>query len=86
MPIDDSSDPWLGQTSNVWPIEEHHYAESFALSASGKTTTLPFGATSFHSPLALTPSEKTGGFDSTAMKTTTPSRTLEILLFMPVAL
>ena len=35
-----------------------------------RQTTLPFGAASFH--LALMPSEKTGGFASTATKTTIP--------------
>ena len=33
-----------------------------------RRTTLSFGAASFHPPLALMPSEKTGGFDSTATK------------------
>ena len=41
MPIDDSSDPWLDQTSNCWPLEEHHYAEVFAVSASFKTDDPP---------------------------------------------
>ena len=31
MPIDGSSDPWLGHTSSCWPLEEHHYAEVFAV-------------------------------------------------------
>ena len=44
-----------------------------------RKTTLSFGAASFHPPLALMPFEKTGGFDSTARETTTPSSTLDIL-------
>ena len=34
---DDLSDPWLDQTSDCWPLEEHHYAEVFAVSVSFKT-------------------------------------------------
>ena len=41
IPIDDSPNPWLDQTSNCWPLEEHHYAEVFALSASFKTDDPP---------------------------------------------
>ena len=37
MPIDDSSDPRLDQTSNRWPLEDHNYADVFAVSASFKT-------------------------------------------------
>ena len=37
-----------------------------------RPTTPPFGAASFHPPLALMPSEKTAGFASTAPKTNTP--------------
>ena len=37
MPIDDSSDPWLEHTANCWPLEDHHYAMSFAVKASFKT-------------------------------------------------
>ena len=40
--IDDSSEPWLDQTSNYWPLEEHHYANVFAVSASFKTDDTPF--------------------------------------------
>ena len=48
-----------------------------------RQTNLPFGAVSFH--LALMPSEKTGGFASTATKTTIPSRIVGILSLLPVA-
>ena len=41
MPIDDSSDPWLDHTSNCWPLEEHHYANGFAVKASFKTDDPP---------------------------------------------
>ena len=41
MPIDDSSDPWLDQTSNCWPLAKHHYAEVFAVGASFKTDDPP---------------------------------------------
>ena len=83
MPIDDSSDPWLDHTSNCWPLEEHHYAKVFAVKASFKKTTLPFEAASFH--LALMLSDKTGGFASTATKTTIPSSIVGILSLMRVA-
>ena len=43
MPIDDSSRRWLDQTSNCRPLEEHHYAEGFAVSASFKTGDPPLG-------------------------------------------
>ena len=33
MPIDDSSDPSLDQTLNCWPLQEHHCAETFVVSA-----------------------------------------------------
>ena len=48
-----------------------------------RQTTLPFEAASFH--LALIPSEKTGGFASTATKTTIPSSTVGVLLLMRLA-
>ena len=41
MPTDDSSDPWLDHTSNCRPLEEHHYTECFAVSASFKTDDRP---------------------------------------------
>ena len=84
MPIDDSYDPWLYHTSNCWPLEEHHYAEVFAVNASVKTqTTLPFGSASFH--IALMPSKKTGGFASTATKSTIPSSIVGIVSLLQVA-
>ena len=48
-----------------------------------RQTTLPFGAASFH--LALMPSEKTGGFTSTATKTIFPSSIVGILSLLRVA-
>ena len=41
MPIEDSSYLWVDQTSNCWPLEKHHYAEVFAVSASFKTDDHP---------------------------------------------
>ena len=41
MLIDDSSDPWLDNTSNCWPLQEHYYAECFAVIASFKTDDSP---------------------------------------------
>ena len=41
MSINDRNDPWLDQTSNCWPLEEQHYAEVFAVSASFKTDDPP---------------------------------------------
>ena len=41
MPIDDSSDPWFDHTSNCWPLEEHHYAQGFAVKALFKTDDPP---------------------------------------------
>ena len=41
MPINDPSDPWLDQTSNCRPLEEHHYAEGSAINASFKTDDPP---------------------------------------------
>ena len=85
MPIDDSSDPCLDHTSNCWPLEEHHYAEVFAVSASCKTDYPPLWSGFFHPPLALMPSGKTGGFASTATKTTIPSSVVGILSLLRVA-
>ena len=48
-----------------------------------RQTTLLFGAASFHH--ALTPSEKTGGFASTATKITIPSSIVGILSLLQVA-
>ena len=48
-----------------------------------RQTILPFGAAAFH--LALMPSEKTGGFASTATKTTIPSGIVGILSLLRVA-
>ena len=33
--------PWTDKTSRCWPLEEHHYAEVFAVSASFKTDDPP---------------------------------------------
>ena len=48
-----------------------------------RQTTFPFGVASFH--LALMPSEKPGGFASTATKTTIPSSILGILSLLRLA-
>ena len=48
-----------------------------------RQTNPPFGAASFH--LALMPSEKTGGFASTAAKTIIPSSIVGILSLLRVA-
>ena len=42
MSISNSTDPWLDKISNCWPLEEQHYAEVFAVSASIKTDGPPF--------------------------------------------
>ena len=47
-----------------------------------RQTTLPFGAASFH--LSTMPSEKTGGFASTARKATIPSSIVGIVLLLRV--
>ena len=41
MPIVYSTDPWLDKMSNCWPLEEQHYAEVFAVSASFETDDPP---------------------------------------------
>ena len=41
MSITDHTDPWLDKMSNCWPLEEQHYAEFFAVSASFKTDDPP---------------------------------------------
>ena len=41
MPNVASTDPWLDKMSNCWPLEEQHYAEFFAVSASFKTDDPP---------------------------------------------
>ena len=37
MSANDLTDPWTDHTSKCWPLEEHHYAEVFAVCASSKT-------------------------------------------------
>ena len=37
MSINGPTDPWLHNTLNCWPLEEHYYADVFAVSASFKT-------------------------------------------------
>ena len=39
--VKDLTDPWTGHTSKCWPLEEHHYAEVFAVCASFKTDDPP---------------------------------------------
>ena len=34
MSVNDTTDPWTDYTSKCWPLEEHHYAEVFAVCAS----------------------------------------------------
>ena len=41
MSITDPTDPWLDKMSICWPLEEQHYAEVFAVSASFKTDDPP---------------------------------------------
>ena len=40
--INDPTDPWLDNISNCWALEEHHYAEIFAVSALFKVDDPPF--------------------------------------------
>ena len=37
MSVIDPADPWTDNTSKCWPLEEHHYAEVFAVCASFET-------------------------------------------------
>ena len=41
MSVNDPTDPWTDHTSKCWPLEEHHYAEVFAVCASFKTDDPP---------------------------------------------
>ena len=41
MSVIDSADPWTDNTSKCWPLEEHHYAEVFAVCASFETDDPP---------------------------------------------
>ena len=41
MSTNDPTDHWLDQASNCWLLEENHYAEVFAVSASFKTDDPP---------------------------------------------
>ena len=50
--------------SNCWPLEAHHYAEYFAVSALFKTDDVPSGSASSRPPPARLPPEKTGGIAS----------------------
>ena len=40
-PVIDHTDPWTDKTSRCWHLEEHHYAEVFAVCASFKTDDPP---------------------------------------------
>ena len=51
---------WLDKMPNCWPLEEHRYAEDFAVSTSFMTDHPPSGAASSRPPPAWLPSEKTG--------------------------
>ena len=41
MSVIDPADPWTDDTSKCWPLEEHHYAEVFAVCASFETDDPP---------------------------------------------
>ena len=41
MSINDPTDPWIDKASNCWPLEDHHFAEVFAVCASFKTDDPP---------------------------------------------
>ena len=41
MSVNDPTDPWTDHTFKCWPLEEHHYAEVFAVCASFKTDDPP---------------------------------------------
>ena len=58
--IPDYADPWLDTSSNCWPLDEHHYAELFAVCSPSRPMTLLYGAAYLHRPPVLPPSEKTG--------------------------
>ena len=82
LSIDDSSDPWLDDTLNFWPIKDHHYAQGFAVICSFKTDDPPLWS-GLLSPRADALRE-TGGFAPTATKTTIPSSIVGILSLMRV--
>ena len=85
MPIHDSSDPWLDQTPSCWPLGEYHCAEVFAVSASFDTDDPPLWSGLLSPSTRADTLRKTGGFASTATRTTTPSRIVDILSLMRAA-
>ena len=58
MPVIDHTDPWTDKTSRCWPLEEHHYAEVFAVSASFKTDDPPLWSALLSPPRVAPPSAK----------------------------
>ena len=45
MSVNDPTDPWTDNTQKCWPLEEHHFADVFAVCASFKTDDLPLWST-----------------------------------------
>ena len=71
MFVTDSTDTWVDEMSNCRPLEEHHYAEGFAVSASFVTDDPPSGAASSRPPPVRLSSEQTRDTAENATKTHT---------------
>ena len=66
--IPNCTDPWTDTSSNCWPLDEHHFAEVFAVCPSIQNDDPPLWS-GLLTPLALPLYEKTGPIVLTATKT-----------------
>ena len=75
MSVDDPTDPWIDKTSNCWPLDDNHYAEVFAASASFKTDDPPLWSGLLSPSARAAALRETGDIAEVAMKTCTLSET-----------
>ena len=85
MPIADSTDPWLDKMSNCWPLEEQHYADVFAVSASYETDNPSLWRGLLTPSARAAALRETGVIASTVTETLTPYATVGITLSTPAA-
>ena len=84
MSVIDSADPWTDNTSKCWPLEEHHYAEVFAVCASFETDDPPLWSALLALRPRRCPPRKSGALPKLSRKTRTLSGTADTPLSMRV--
>ena len=85
MSVNDPTDPWTDNTYKCWPLEEHHYAEVFAVCASLRTDDPPLWSALLSPSARAAALREKADIAQIATKTRTLSETADTPLLTRVA-